>query len=50
MTKFIDPEETRKEIAEVLIKALGRGLTDDEVSTINCLGDCEMKSRLNNFD
>ena len=34
MTKFIETEETRQEIADVLVKALARGLKDDEISTI----------------
>jgi hypothetical protein len=33
MTKFIEPEEARREIADVLVKALGRGITDDEINT-----------------
>lgn len=32
----------RNEIAGTLVRALGRSLTDEEISTNNWLGDCEM--------
>lgn len=43
--KYVDPDVTRKEMIEVLVKALGRKLTDQEVSMVHWLGDCSYESR-----
>lgn len=43
--KFVDPQVTRREMVAVLVKGLGRQLTEDEIDTIHWLGDCEFKTR-----
>lgn len=43
--KFVDPQVTRNEMLKVLVKGLGRALTDQEIETIYYLGDCEYKTR-----
>ncbi|ADU30390.1 hypothetical protein [Evansella cellulosilytica] len=37
---FEEPNKTRKDMAEVLVKGLGRSLTDLEARIIYWLGDC----------
>lgn len=43
--KFVDPQVTRREMAQVLTRSLGRSLTDQEIETIYWLGDTEYKTR-----
>ncbi|WP_066297635.1 hypothetical protein [Bacillus sp. FJAT-29937] len=43
--EYVDPDVTRQEMAKVLIKGLGRSLTEQEIRTIYWLGDIEYKSR-----
>lgn len=43
--KFLEPQVTRREMAQVLIKALDRSLTEQEIKTIHWLGDTEFETR-----
>lgn len=43
--KFVEPKETRQEMLEILVKALERSLTDDEVKIIYLLGDADDQTR-----
>lgn len=43
--KFVDPQVTRREMAQVLIKGLDRSLTEQEVSAIHWLGDTDYTTR-----
>lgn len=43
--QFVDPNVSRQELAKVLIRGLGRSLTDQEIKTIYWLGDCEYETR-----
>ncbi|MBL4951028.1 hypothetical protein JK635_02085 [Neobacillus sp. YIM B02564] len=48
MTKqyqFIEPEETKKEMVNVLVKGLERALTDQEIRIIYWLSECEYQTR-----
>lgn len=44
--EFVEPEVTRDEMVNVLVKGLERSLTDQEVRTINWLSDCEYITRV----
>lgn len=43
--RFVDPDVTRKEMAKLLIKGLGRALTDQEVRMVYWMGDCDYEFR-----
>lgn len=43
--KFIDPDITRNQMVEVLVKGLGRKLTDQEIKIVFWLGDTEYETR-----
>lgn len=43
--QFIEPSETSKEMAEVLVKGLGRALTQQEADTLYWLSECEYVTR-----
>lgn len=43
--KFVEPEETREEMITVLVKGLGRSLTQQEARIIHWLGYCEYETR-----
>lgn len=43
--QFVEPEETRKEMVEVLVKGLGRALTQQEADTLYWLSECEYTTR-----
>lgn len=47
--KFEEPQVSRREMAEVLVKGLGRKLTDQEIETIYWLGDSEREVILDFF-
>lgn len=40
-----EPQQTHRELYKVLSEGLGRGLNDQELSTIHWLGDCEYQTR-----
>ena len=42
---FVDPEETRQEIAKVLVKGLERSLTEEEARIVYWLGDADLSTR-----
>jgi hypothetical protein len=42
---FVEPKETREEMVRVLVKGLGRALTDQEANTIFWLSQCGYESR-----
>jgi len=43
--KYVDPDITRNEMKKVLVRSLGRELTDQELKTIHWLGDCDYETR-----
>lgn len=43
--KYVEPAQTRQEMAKVLIKALERSLTDQEAKALYWLSDCEYETR-----
>lgn len=43
--KFVDPQESRREMAQILIKGLERSLTEQEIKTIYWLGDTDYETR-----
>lgn len=43
--KFVEPQVTRREIAQTLIRTLDRELTEQEVKVIYWLGDAEYETR-----
>jgi hypothetical protein len=43
--KFVEPSETRKEMVNVLVKGLGRSITDQEAKTLYWLGDTDYETR-----
>lgn len=43
--KFVEPQESRREMVKVLTEGLGRPLTEQEINTIHWLGDCEYQTR-----
>lgn len=43
--KFVEPRVTQMEMAKILVKGLGRALTDQEAKTIHWLSNCEYETR-----
>jgi hypothetical protein len=43
--KFVDPDVTRNRMVEVLVRGLGRKLTDQEIKIIHWIGGCEPETR-----
>ncbi|WP_025727733.1 hypothetical protein [Heyndrickxia ginsengihumi] len=43
--KFVDPQVTRREIGQELVKGLERSLNDQEIDAIYWLGDADYKTR-----
>ncbi|MBM4762742.1 hypothetical protein [Bacillus sp. B15-48] len=42
---FVEPIVTGREMVEVLVKGLGRSLTNQEIKTIHWLSNCEYETR-----
>lgn len=43
--EFMEPGVTRNKMIEILVRGLGRALTEQEVRVIYWLGDCEYETR-----